>query len=704
MKEMKRMHRFLTIVLLIVSLAACARVTATLTSEGQTPLPEIELEAVLQVPDLLHSGESVMLTFTLINHSDTSLYVLKWYTPLEGLMGEIFDIERDGQAIPYEGILATRDTPPPEAYVLLESGASVSAEVDLANAYDFSQAGEYRIGFRSPSISCVARTEADMAKTVDDLGPVSISSSPVYVTIASASESFIRRTPAQAAAVIRTYLQNRKPDLDPALQLATIESPVQEAWERMRVQVFRVIDGPFINESILIRGDAVLHLGDATGGTGVTSLLISDLDRDDSPELLFTYSFGSGLHQSRIGMYAPAFGQDRVYEAGTAYLGDVGLFKADMANVGVRVIVLDETASILRELDTLGHLDIEQREEQTRLVLRVARNLGDDLRQNLVTIPEPSEPEDKTPTAPPVPREDGGTDMPHLTVDELAVVAALADGPGHLEYTDRIGADVLDRLHARADEGELARNNDALASFDYRLTAHFDPEWDRTFYDVYRGQEREPLLSRLSHVWPVSVSASGSDFFFAAENAPNASPQYLLVSNDEVEEWNAEASALLSPVYVGEALGCITCSGFPTLTCEVTLNGQVVYTQTAIAAGASIPLRSFTSWDGHWALEVDDQLIIDGQDVGQARGYDVVFGFALIRGLPLYFFEQDGSVYISYDGQTMPNVYDEVFHDQCCEAAVHNVGAGEDVVWFHALRNGTWHFVVISSADPNSIP
>jgi hypothetical protein len=325
--------------------------------------------------------------------------------------------------------------------------------------------------------------------------------------------------------------------------------------------------------------------------------------------------------------------------------------------------------------------------------------LGDDLRQNLVAIPALSEPEGKTPTAPAAPKENEGADMPRLTVDELAVVAASADGPGHLEYTDRIGEDVLDRLHTCTAERGLAWNNGALAPFGYRLVSRFDPEWNRTFYDVYRGKEQEPLLSRLSHIWPVSVSASGGDFVFAAENAPHVSPQYLLVSNDEIEEWDAGASTLLSPVYVGEALARIICTGFPALTCQVTLNGQVVYTQTAIAAGASMPLRSFASWDGHWALEVDDQLFIDGQDVGQARGYGAVFGFTLIQGRPFYFYEQGGSVHISYDGQTMPDVYDEVFHNQCCEAAAHNIRAGEDVVWFHALRNGTWYFVVISGTD-----
>ena len=57
-------------------------------------------------------------------------------------------------------------------------------------------------------------------------------------------------------------------------------------------------------------------------------------------------------------------------------------------------------------------------------------------------------------------------------------------------------------------------------------------------------------------------------------------------------------------------------------------------------------------------LEVDDHLIMDGQDIGQALGYDAAFGFARIGGQSFYFFEQDGLVQISYGGQVLPNVYE----------------------------------------------
>ena len=48
---------------------------------------------------------------------------------------------------------------------------------------------------------------------------------------------------------------------------------------------------------------------------------------------------------------------------------------------------------------------------------------------------------------------------------------------------------------------------------------------------------------------------------------------------------------------------------------------------------------------------------------------------------------------MSYGGRTLPHVYDQVFHNQCCEAAIHNVETLGDAVLFHALWDGTWYLV-----------
>ncbi|MFN2185547.1 MAG: hypothetical protein ACK2UU_16275, partial [Anaerolineae bacterium] len=108
-------HRYVIVVPLLVVLGACAPV---LTNNTAT-VPAPELSATLEMPANLPDGNRVMIQFILTNNSDADLYVLKWYTPLEGIGGEIFRVKRDGQAIPYTGILAMRGDPTPEAYQLL---------------------------------------------------------------------------------------------------------------------------------------------------------------------------------------------------------------------------------------------------------------------------------------------------------------------------------------------------------------------------------------------------------------------------------------------------------------------------------------------------------------------------------------------------------------------------------------------------------
>lgn len=160
-------------------LGACAPASSGATGEPA----ESDLEAVLQAPSRLSAGEPVEVAFTLINHTATGLYVLKWYTPLEGIAGEIFHVERDGQPIPYQGLLASRGVPTPEDYVFLEPSGSATAAVDLATVYDISQPGDYTITFISPRISHVATAEDEMATSMDDLGPLEIASESILVEI-----------------------------------------------------------------------------------------------------------------------------------------------------------------------------------------------------------------------------------------------------------------------------------------------------------------------------------------------------------------------------------------------------------------------------------------------------------------------------------------------------------------------------------------
>ncbi len=141
---------------------------------GGSQASQSGFRASLEVPPQMSSGESTQLKFTLVNESDARLYLLRWYTPLEGIAGEILAVKRDGELIPYQGILASRMPPTPDDYVALDAGASVSVVVDLAEGYDLSTPGEYSVKFLSPRTSHVASSEDEMATTMEELGPVQI--------------------------------------------------------------------------------------------------------------------------------------------------------------------------------------------------------------------------------------------------------------------------------------------------------------------------------------------------------------------------------------------------------------------------------------------------------------------------------------------------------------------------------------------------
>lgn len=93
------------------------------------------------------TGSPVTIGFTLENRSSEPLWVLKWSTPLEGIWGAIFEVTRDGKEIPYQGPLSKRGDPSREDYVRIAPGESASAELDLAQAWDFSAPGTYRVEF-----------------------------------------------------------------------------------------------------------------------------------------------------------------------------------------------------------------------------------------------------------------------------------------------------------------------------------------------------------------------------------------------------------------------------------------------------------------------------------------------------------------------------------------------------------------------------
>jgi hypothetical protein len=119
------------------------------------------------------------------------------------------------------------------------------------------------------------------------------------------SSSQVRITQTEAERIVSTRVKKHKTGSfwNQHPKLKDVTPP--EVWRRLGGQIFKQADFTgTVDEvdSYFIRNRSATSLGIGFGGSGLISACVSDLDGDGRPELLFTYSWGSGLHRSHLAM------------------------------------------------------------------------------------------------------------------------------------------------------------------------------------------------------------------------------------------------------------------------------------------------------------------------------------------------------------------------------------------------------------------
>jgi peptidyl-Lys metalloendopeptidase len=97
----------------------------------------------------LRTGDDVRVRLTLRNTGDAPLALLRWATPVDGIEDEIFEIERNGEAVTYIGRHYKRPAPTRQDYLTIPAGAARAFDVELTAAWDFSQPGAYSVRYRT---------------------------------------------------------------------------------------------------------------------------------------------------------------------------------------------------------------------------------------------------------------------------------------------------------------------------------------------------------------------------------------------------------------------------------------------------------------------------------------------------------------------------------------------------------------------------
>jgi hypothetical protein len=155
---------------------------------SNTPRLDCRLEAV---PPLTAGGPAAV-RFTLTNRGDSPVWVLRWNTPLEERWkGTIFAIVADdagGRELPYQGPMVKRGDPGREEYAEIPAGGSATGVADLAQVYDLSEAGSYRVEV-TQGLHDVTTNAADVPRPRDRQRAFPLSCPPLDLEVAPVTQT-----------------------------------------------------------------------------------------------------------------------------------------------------------------------------------------------------------------------------------------------------------------------------------------------------------------------------------------------------------------------------------------------------------------------------------------------------------------------------------------------------------------------------------
>ena len=236
--------------------------------------------------------------------------------------------------------------------------------------------------------------------------------------------------------------------------------------------------------------------------------------------------------------------------------------------------------------------------------------------------------------------------------------------------------------------------NTDLAAYGYRVEAVCETanSCANPKYRLYQGSAI--VKDDLASFGDFSTNADKSNFSFGLWDAQY---QTWLLTNKGLELYaTLDGHHSRFPMYVGSHL--ITLNGVWDIIVES--DGQTIFTWPFSKLLANPVVESFFSFDGHWALEIQGALIVDGEIWNITKfPAEEIFESQLIDGKLFFFFRRDNQIGIYYDGKTYPTSYSLIHHNGCCGYGMNNPRFSSQGIYFYAIKNGMWNFVEIKKVQ-----
>jgi peptidyl-Lys metalloendopeptidase len=112
--------------------------------------------------------ESVPVNVSFTNEGKSSIKILRWLTPFDGVKDNLFVVTVNGKQVEYIGADYKRPAPTEKDYITLKAGETFDATVDLAGYYDLSETGYYQVNYGIESANAFS-TQTSLLKQSDAL-------------------------------------------------------------------------------------------------------------------------------------------------------------------------------------------------------------------------------------------------------------------------------------------------------------------------------------------------------------------------------------------------------------------------------------------------------------------------------------------------------------------------------------------------------
>jgi hypothetical protein len=145
-----------TILLIVAAASGCQnrKLSADANESTSTSDNDAKLETRLAPAAQVFTPDSLMLSFTIVNHADTAQRFVKWETPFEPFLGKYLEIKNEqGTEAEFRGAMARRVMPPPaEAYIEVPAHDSVNTVFNAAKNFSLAS-GAYTIKYTGGGVS-----------------------------------------------------------------------------------------------------------------------------------------------------------------------------------------------------------------------------------------------------------------------------------------------------------------------------------------------------------------------------------------------------------------------------------------------------------------------------------------------------------------------------------------------------------------------